>query len=169
MEYNRPILSKSTKGITESGNPFSGDSRSTPLTSSVLGKRLNPYDGTLSTHNPLSNNPCVVYQTRQSSADACGSGPSSSRKALHGSTTGQVQSTTTLLNRIRELEAENAMETRMVEQLNEDNRKLRDERKVLYDGEKNERQTGESREIEWGEERVSNSTSLRVSADKGLD
>jgi mitotic spindle assembly checkpoint protein MAD1 len=61
------------------------------------------------------------------------------------------------------------METRMVEQLNEDNRKLRDERKVLYDGEKNERQTGESREIEWGEERVSNSTSLRVSADKGLD
>jgi len=64
-------------------------------------------------------------------------------------------SQTTLQRRILELETSHRNKDEELESLREENIKLRGDRKVFLEGENHERTTGEAREKEWSEERVS--------------
>ncbi|ORY21331.1 spindle assembly checkpoint component Mad1 [Naematelia encephala] len=75
--------------------------------------------------------------------------PPHSRKSLSSST-----QTTTLQRRILTLEGVEAEQARRIEEQQLEIERLKGERMVLYEGEKEERETGEEREKQWAEERL---------------
>jgi len=74
---------------------------------------------------------------------------SSSRRPLSGS-----MSTTSLQRRVMELEAKDREGQLEIEELRNENARLKTERRMLHEGEEQERNTGQEREKQFSDERV---------------